>query len=408
MKGTQVLNKLEIETITVDRKKFVKILQSLKKVSPSRTKDVCLQRAHIFYEDGAIYVASSNTEQTVKRKLCDNTTCQLNGNFSLFTVLDFARKAKTDEIELSFNGNGSLLITSGATNFTDLAFSKDMWELNYRDPTKWVPDVVQSFSYPIGELRRVFDDVAYAMSYEESRYYLGGVFMHRNESNSLSFVATDGCRLSKRVLDKPDCEDDQTWRGVIIPKETVKFFLDFTKGLEGRVTVRLTDSRLSFEIGDVLLMTCLIDGNYPDYARVIPRDNHLCISVKRIELLENLDIFSIQKKSTTAIAFSFDANTDTLNIERSSKKEGRLSTSVRGSANAPEVAEAICFGLTPGCVIEMLNSVDCETLDICIGVSEKKDENGKPYNEFDGGPISFISTERSQLHDVDVLMPRRV
>lgn len=401
-----MLNKLE--TTAVDRKKFVKILQSLKKVSPSRTKDACLQRAHIFCEDGAIYVASSNTEQTIKRKISDNTKHQLNGNFSLFTVLDFARKAKTDEIELSFNENGSLLITSDATNFTDLAFSKEMWELNYLDPAKQMSDVVQSFSYPIAELRRVFGDVAYAMSYEESRYYLGGVFMHRNESNSLSFVATDGHRLSKRVLAGPECGENQTWGGVIIPKETVKFFLDFTKGLEGRVTVRLTDSRLSFEIGDVLLMTCLINGNYPDYARVIPRDNHLCISVKRAELLENLDIFSIQKKSNAAIAFSFEASTDTLNIERISKEEGRLNTSVWGSANAPEVAEAIRFGLTPEYVIEMLNSVDCETLDIWIGVSEKKDENGELYNESDGGPISFIPPERSQLYDVDVLMPHRI
>ncbi len=155
-------------------------------------------------------------------------------------------------------------------------------------------------------------------------------------------------------------------------------------------------------------MTCLIDGIYPDYARVIPKDNPLSISVKKTELLENVDIFSIQKKSNAAIVFGFDSNTDALNIERISKEEGRLNTSVWGSANMPEVAEVICFSLTPEYVIEMLDSTDCEFLDIWIGVSEKKDENGGSYNRFNGGPISFISTERSQLYDVDVIMPHRI
>ncbi len=243
-----MLNKLEITTITVDRKKFVKILQTLKKVAPARTRDVCLQRARIFCEKGTVYVAASNLEQTIKRKVCETEVKSFEGSFGLFTVLDFARRAKTDEIELSYNENNLLQIKSGAINFTDTAFNEDMWGLPYFDLIDSPNQIVRSFSYTIDELRRVFNDVAYAMGYEETRYYLNGVYMHQNTDSSISFVATDGHRLSKRVLVSPECEEDQTWDGVIIPKEAVKFFLDFTKGLEGRATVRLTDSRLSFEV----------------------------------------------------------------------------------------------------------------------------------------------------------------
>lgn len=405
-----MLDKLEIETITADRKKFVKILQTLKKVAPARTKDTCLRRAHIFHEDGSIYVAASNTEQTIKRKVCDNVKDRLNGNFSLFTVLDFARKAKIDEIELSFNENGSLQIKSGAINFTDTAFKKDMWELDYRNPSKSTTGT-HSFSYPIDELRRVFSGVAYAMSYEETRYYLNGVYMHQNEDNSIAFVATDGHRLSKRVLNESECSAlpvGAYQKGVIIPKETVKFFLEFTKGLEGFVIVRLTESSLSFEIDDMLLMTRLIDGTYPAYTRVIPRDNHLCISVKRVELLENLDIFSIQKKSSAAIEFSFDANTDALNIRRKSKEEGVISTAVCGTTDMPELAENTRVGLEPKYIIDMLGSIHTPALDINIGISEKRDENEKPYFEHDGRPLTFTAPERSHSDDVDVIVPKRI
>lgn len=397
-------------TLTLDRKKFVKTLQTLKKVTPVRTTDKSLQRARIFKEDDAIYVASSNTEQTLKRKICSTAKLALDGNFGLFTVLDFARKAKTDEIELSFNERGSLQIKSGAINFTDTAFKKDMWELDYRNPAKSTAGT-HSFSYPIDELRRAFSGVAYAMSYEETRYYLNGVYMHQNEDNSIAFVATDGHRLSKRVLNESECSAlpvGAYQKGVIIPKETVKFFLEFTKGLEGFVIVRLTESSLSFEIDDMLLMTRLIDGTYPDYTRVIPRDNHLCISVKRAELLENLDIFSIQKKSSAAIEFSFDANTDALNIRRKSKEEGDIKTAVGGAANEPEKAESARIGLVPKYVIDMLGSIHTPALAMCIGMSEKKDEDEKPYFVHDGGPLSFLAPERCHSDDIDVIMPKRI
>jgi DNA polymerase-3 subunit beta len=183
---------------------------------------------------------------------------------------------KSDAVELRFahdGGDGPAVVTWGdfrmklvtlpATDFPmmgDLAFT-------------------HSFALPGGDLCETFNGVKAAISKEETRYYLNGVFMHVPEVNetSLLFVTTDGHRLNKAWLDCPagaDClmgyRDSLSYNpGVIIPRKTVKMFLDIadTKARPDTVQIDVGLSKMRLSFGNTEIVSKLIDGTFPDYSR---------------------------------------------------------------------------------------------------------------------------------------------
>jgi DNA polymerase-3 subunit beta len=384
-----------IENVTVNRKDLVKILQSLKKVAPSRTTDDAWMRGLIYKENNSLYLAAANSEQVIKQKVCDTTQEIPTLSFDIAMILAFARKAKTDTIDMNFTDNNSLVLKSGSITFTDQPFSGSMWGSNCCDLT----DEFRTFVFDVDELRQVFSDLTYAISTEPTRYYLNGIYMHQNSDEEVIFVATDGHVLSRRVLKA--AFNSELLKGVIIPKEAVKFFLDFTKGCAGKaiVKVKVSETRLSFAINDMLLPTRLVDGNFPDYERVIPNDHNLRISVDKTELLENLDIFSIQKKSNGRLKFSYDDKANLLNLERATDKNGALNATVYATANKPELVEYAIFGLNGTYLTQMLSSVHSNVVDIHLGIVNET---------FDNGPLTIVSTSRNHTDDLDVIMPMRI
>lgn len=118
-----------------------------------------------------------------------------------------------------------------------------------------------------GVLRDSLNRVSFAISNEETRYYLNGVFVH-TEGDNLNFVATDGHRLAKSTVLDAHIEGDLS-SGIIIPRQTVS---DMTKLLEGDavITVRASESRITFQVGSAIITSKLIDGAFPEYQRVIP------------------------------------------------------------------------------------------------------------------------------------------
>ncbi|WP_425340492.1 DNA polymerase III subunit beta [Ciceribacter sichuanensis] len=113
---------------------------------------------------------------------------------------------------------------------------------------------------------RAIGGVRFAISTEETRYYLNGIYLHPSEGG-LTLVATDGHRLSKRFIPLEGASQDMP--GVIVPKKTVEALLKhLPKGED--VTLQVSDAKIRLLIGDMVLVSKLIDGTFPDYRRVIP------------------------------------------------------------------------------------------------------------------------------------------
>jgi DNA polymerase-3 subunit beta len=147
-------------------------------------------------------------------------------------------------------------------------------------------DMTHKFSLPAADLKRLIDKTQFAISTEETRYYLNGIYLHTAGSGkavTLRAVATDGHRLAQSDLALPPGAAGMP--GVIVPRKTVIEVQRLIEDSDAEIAIQLSTAKIRFSIGDVLLTTKLIDGTFPDYARVIPagNDKELVVDEKDFE-----------------------------------------------------------------------------------------------------------------------------
>ncbi len=128
-----------------------------------------------------------------------------------------------------------------------------------------------SFKVKGSDLKMLIDRTQFAISTEETRYYLNGIFMHTVEAGGdlkLRAVATDGHRLARADVVAPSGSEGMP--GIIIPRKTVGELQKLVDGVEGDVSVEISDAKIRVTTGPIVMTSKLIDGTFPDYQRVIP------------------------------------------------------------------------------------------------------------------------------------------
>src|SRR3954470_3825165 len=147
-------------------------------------------------------------------------------------------------------------------------------------------EMTHKFTLAAAELKRLIDKTQFAISTEETRYYLNGIYLHTagsGKSTMLRAVATDGHRLAQVELALPSGAAGMP--GIIVPRKTVGEVQRLIEDGEAEVAIELSQGKIRFSIGDVVLTSKLIDGTFPDYARVIPvgNDKDLVVDKKDFE-----------------------------------------------------------------------------------------------------------------------------
>jgi DNA polymerase-3 subunit beta len=141
-------------------------------------------------------------------------------------------------------------------------------------------DFSNQFNAGVKDIKFLLDTTRFAISTEETRYYLNGIYLHDVDSGPyLRAVATDGHRLAQAQLARP--EGAQGIPGVIVPRKTVLELGKLLDSAEGEVNISLSTSKVRFTLGQIVLTSKLIDGTFPDYERVIPRNNDKVLEVDR-------------------------------------------------------------------------------------------------------------------------------
>jgi DNA polymerase-3 subunit beta len=180
--------------------------------------------------------------------------------------------------------NGQLQLRSGRSRFN----LQSLPESDFPDLA--AGEMSHTFKLPAGELRRLIDKTQFAISNEETRYYLNGVFMHVAEAEGVSVlraVATDGHRLAR--LETPAPAGAAGMPGIIVPRKAVSEVLKLIEDPELEIGVELSATKIRFTMGAVVLTSKLIDGSFPDYARVIPAHNDKFLIVERKDFSDAVD-----------------------------------------------------------------------------------------------------------------------
>jgi DNA polymerase-3 subunit beta len=158
-------------------------------------------------------------------------------------------------------------------------------------------------------LKRLIDKTQFAISTEETRYYLNGIYLHvagSGKTQTLRAVATDGHRLAETDLSVPAGAAGMP--GVIVPRKTVTEVQRLIEDTEGEVAIELSSSKIRFSIGRVVLTSKLIDGTFPDYQRVIPAGNDKELTVDKKDFEAAVDrVSTVSSERGRAVKLSLSS-----------------------------------------------------------------------------------------------------
>jgi DNA polymerase-3 subunit beta len=175
-------------------------------------------------------------------------------------------------------------------------------------------DLPHRFQVSTADLKTVIDRTRLAISTEETRYYLNGIYLHAAKSGGadvLRGVATDGHRLARVELPLPEGAADIP--GVIVPRKTVGELRKLVEEAEAPVDVELSETKIRLSLGGITLTSKLIDGTFPDYERVIPTGNDKMMEVHCGEFSAAVDrVATISTEKSRAIKLALGSNTLTL------------------------------------------------------------------------------------------------
>ena len=206
-------------------------------------------------------------------------------------------------VELADDGTANRLdITAGRSHFSLATLPREDF------PVMATSEYACNFSSNAEVLRRLFDKSKFAISTEETRYYLNGVYMHASDGVNgkvLRCVATDGHRLARIDADLP--EGAETLPGVIVPRKTVGELGKLLSEDEMKIAVSVSETKIRFATPEIVLTSKVIDGSFPDYTRVIPQGNTRRLEVDASEFAKAVDrVSTVSSERSRAVKLTLD------------------------------------------------------------------------------------------------------
>ncbi len=226
------------------------------------------------------------------------------------TLYDIVRKLREGaQIEFETTGEkGLMTLRSGRSTFTLSCLPPEDY------PLMAGGDLAHNFLLSAADLKRLIDRTRFAISTEETRYYLNGIYLHAAKTDKLNMlraVATDGHRLARMEIPLP--EGASGMPGVIIPRKTVTELRKLLDELDQDVSISLSDTKIRFTFAETVLTSKLIDGTFPDYDRVIPTSNDRILEVDCKLFAEAVDrVSTISSEKSRAVKLAIDRNSLTL------------------------------------------------------------------------------------------------
>ena len=200
-------------------------------------------------------------------------------------------------VQLSAAPGEPLDVTAGRSHFRLQTLPREDF------PVMTSADYTANFSARASVLRRLFDKSKFAISTEETRYYLNGVYMHVADSGDgslLRCVATDGHRLARIDAELPAGAGEMP--GVIVPRKTVGELRKLLDNDEDEIAVSVSETKIRFATPSITLTSKVIDGTFPDYARVIPANNERRLEVDASEFAKAVDrVATVSSERTRAV-----------------------------------------------------------------------------------------------------------
>ncbi len=289
-----------------DRATLLKALAHVQSVVEKRNTLPILANVLIAARDGRLSLTATDMEIAVVQEVAAEVAQDGATTAPAATLYEIVRKLPDGVmVEISHaEGEGVLHIRAGR-------FATSLNALPIEDfPAMTAGSLGHRFALSAGVLRAMIDRSRFAISTEETRYYLNGIYLHATESEGapvLRAVATDGHRLAR--VEEPLPSGAAGMPGVIVPRKTVAELRKLLEETSDQVTIALSDTRIQFALGPITLTSKLIDGTFPEYGRVIPSGNDKVLRVVKKDFAEAVArVAAISLERTRPVKLSLARN----------------------------------------------------------------------------------------------------
>src|SRR6195952_1721165 len=369
---------------TIERATLLRCLSHVQSVVERRNTIPILSNVLIeAASSGAVKVMATHLALQIVESMSANRVDQAGAiTVSAHLLFDICRKLPDgSEVSLEVADN-RMTVRAGRSRFSLPTLPRDDFPMIVEG------ELPTSFELSASLLAQLIDRTRFAISTEETRYYLNGIFIHVSDEE-LRAAATDGHRLARYTLPRPDGAEGMP--DVIIPRKCVAELRKLLEeALDTNVEIDLSASKIRFTLGGengVVLTSKLIDGTFPDYSRVIPTGNDKLLKLDPKSFMEGVDrVSTIASEKTRAVKMSLEPDRVTLSV--TSPDNGTAAEEVP----ADYKSEGFEIGFNANYLKDILGQIEGDTVELHLADA--------------GAPTLIRQDEKSP--SLYVLMPMRV
>ena len=376
---------------TIERATLLRCLSHVQSVVERRNTIPILSNVLLDASDGgSLKVMATDLDLQVVENMAAASVEQAGAiTVSAHLLFDIARKLQEGSQVSLETADNRMTVKAGRSRFSLPTLPRDDF------PVIVEGDLPTSFELPAKTLAELIDRTRFAISTEETRYYLNGIFLHVSDDAAdsggpvLKAAATDGHRLARFTIPRP--EGAEGMPDVIVPRKAVAELRKLLEeALDGNVQVDLSASKIRFTLGGeggVVLTSKLIDGTFPDYSRVIPTGNDKLLRVDPKSFYEGVDrVATIATEKTRAVKMGLENDKVTLSV--TSPDNGTAAEEVPADYRS----EGMEIGFNANYLKDILHQIDGDTVELHLADP--------------GAPTLIRQDEKSPA--LYVLMPMRV
>ena len=241
------------------------------------------------------------------------------------TLYDIVRKLSSGKkINLTLNEKSKLHLQSEKSNFNLNCMSASEFPVTGEDFNQDV------FAIKSKQLLKLLNKCKFSISNDETRHYLSGIFFHQTQTDDKNFLtaaATDSHRMS---ISKIRLKNKIEFEPIILPKKTIFQLCSLLEDYDGEVKVSNIKSKIKFELNNSILISKLIDGKFPNYIQVIPRENQKKLEIDLKSFLNSVDrVASVSLDKKDGVKFNLTKDNLDLSVNNTNSGDGKESLSVK-------------------------------------------------------------------------------
>jgi DNA polymerase-3 subunit beta len=337
---------------SIDRAALLRALAHVQSVVERRGTIPILSNVLLKADDGMLTLSTTDMDIEMTEAIAADVIKSGQITAPAVTLHDIIRKfpdASKVTLELDVSGN-FITVKAGRSDFR-------LSSLPVADfPQFGGGEYPVNFTVRAADLRALIDRTKFAMSTEETRYYLNGIFVHAAQNEGVAVlraVSTDGHRLARFEMPLP--EGAQSMPGVIIPRKTVLEIRKLLEEAADSITIKLSENKISFAFDHIVLTSKLIDGTFPDYQRVIPAGNDKVVEVDPRLFSSAIDrVSTISDGKSRAVKITINGKTMTLSANSAESGSATEELEVQSETNAMEI------GFNARYLLDITSQIDSE------------------------------------------------